>query len=216
MNEGTVLAPSGDGLDSFEKTAKAFTVTHPRDPTQRLIPVSFDGTHGDDKRVMKDIFDWLASQCVYFTLRISHSTNSLPHFSQDMTIAGFIYFHDIALTRMEWATLSAFTTLLCGDALPKNVLLVTTKWGEVDPAEGEKREEDLRNIHWKEMVQSGATMARFEPTPTSTSAILDILLRNPAISVQTLMDQRKSLKPAKGIMIWLRKAFTGSRHKSQN
>ena len=42
--------------------------------------------------------------------------------------------------------MSAFTTLLCGDTLLKNVLLVTTKWGEVEPAIGEKREEDLKNI----------------------------------------------------------------------
>ena len=81
----------------------------------------------------------------------------------------------------------------------KNVLLVTTKWGEVGPAIGEKREKVLRNIYWKEMMRSGATMARFEPTLTFTSTILDILLRKPPICVQALMDQRKSLKqkPAK-------------------
>ena len=153
MNEGTILAPFGDCLDSFAKTAEAFIVTHPHDPTQRLIPVSFDGTHGDDKRVMKDIFDWLASQCMYFTPRTSHSTNSLPHFSR---IAGIIYFHDITLTCMEWVTLSAFTTLLSSDTLLKNILLVTTKWGEAELAICEKREEDLRNIHWKGMMPTSS------------------------------------------------------------
>ena len=168
---------------------------------------------------MRDIANWLASRCVYFTLR-TFLTDSLPHFRQNrlMTIAGIICFHEITLTRMGWDARSALTTLLCSDALLKNVLLVTTKWGEVQPAIGEKREEDLRNIYWKEMMQSGATMVRFEPTLTSTSTILDILLRNPPISVQTLVDQLRSLeqspqKPAKSlkdIIVWLRKAFTRS------
>ena len=138
-----------------------------------------------------------------------------------MTIAGIIFLHEITL---GWAAQSAFTTSLCNDVLLKNVLLVTTKWGEVDPALGEKREKNLRNIYWKEMMQSGATMARLEPTLTSTSTVLDILLRKPPICVQALMDRRKSFKqsprkPAKNlkdVMTWLRKAFTGSRQKSQN
>ena len=168
---------------------------------------------------MRDIADWLANQCVYFTLLTFH-TDSSPHSRQNrrMTIAGIICFHEITLTRMGWDARSAFTTLLCSDALLKNVLLATTKWGEVELATGEKREEDLRNIYWKEMMQSGATMTRFEPTLTSTSTILDILLRNPPISVQTLVDQLRSLeqspqKPAKSlkdIIVWLRKAFTRS------
>ena len=138
-----------------------------------------------------------------------------------MTIAGIIFLHEITL---GWAAQSAFTTSLCNDALLKNVLLVTTKWGEVDPAIGEKREKDLRNIYWKEMMQGGATMARFEPTLTSTSTILDIILRKPPICVQALKDQRKSLKQSsqksaknmKDVIAWLRKAFTRSRQKSQN
>ena len=175
---------------------------------------------------MRDISDWLASQCVYITLRTFH-TDSLPRFRQNrrMTIAGIICFHEITLTRMGWAARSAFTTLLCSDAMLKNVVLVTTKWGEVAPATGEKREEDLRNIYWKDMMQSGATIARFEPTPTSTSTVLDILLRKPPISVQTLVDQqksmRRSLSPQKsakknflGTVVWLRRVFAGSRQKS--
>ena len=151
MNEGTILAPFGDCLDSFAKTAEAFTVTHPRYPTQRLIPVSFDGTHGDDRRVMKDIFDWLACQCVYFTLRTSHSTNSaFQSHRRNYLFSGTINGWRSEIRHHTYsATMSAFTILLCGDTLLKNVLLVTTKWGEVEPAIGEKREEDLKNIHWK-------------------------------------------------------------------
>ena len=174
---------------------------------------------------MKDIFDWLASRCVYFTLHTFY-TNSLPHFRKNrhMTIAGIICFHEITLDHivMGWAAWSAFTTLLCNDALLKNILLVTTKWGEVEPAIGKEREDGLRDIHWKEMMQRGATMARFEPTQKSTSAILDILLLNSPIRVQALVDQRRSLKqspqkPARNlndVMDWLRRAFTGSHQNS--
>ena len=92
----------------------------------------------------------------------------------------------------------------------------------VEPAIGKEREDGLRDIHWKEMMQRGATMARFEPTQKSTSAILDILLLNSPIRVQALVDQRRSLKqspqkPARNlndVMDWLRRAFTGSRQNS--
>jgi len=196
--------PIGDGLDSYAKTAEAFTVPHPHDSTRHLILVSFNDTYGDDKRVMKDIFDWLASRQ-----------------NEGLTIAGIIFFHEITLTRMGWAAQSGFKKLLCSDTLSKNILLVTTKWGEVEPAIGKKREDDLRDTYWKETVQSDA-MARFEPTPTSTSTILDILLHKPPIFVHALVDQRKFLKqllqrPAKSlndVMDWLRKAFMGSSQRS--
>ena len=169
---------------------------------------------------MKGVFDWLASRCVYFTLHTFH-TDSLPHFRQneDLTIAGIICFHEITLTRMGWAARSAFKKLLCSDALSKNILLVTTKWGEVEPAIGKKREDDLRDTYWKERVQSEETMKRFQPPETSTSTIFDILLHKSPICVQALVDQQKFIKqspqrPTKNlndVMDWLRKAFTGSR-----
>ena len=169
---------------------------------------------------MKDIADWLASQCVFYIAYLH--TDCLPYIRQNrhMTIAGIICFHEITLTRMGWAARGAFTTLLCTDALLRNVLLVTTKWGEVGSITGQKREEDLKNIYWKDMMQSGATITRFEPTPTSTSTILGMLLRKPPISVQTLVDLQRShmqnsrsqQKPAKGnflaTVVWLRRVFT--------
>ena len=97
---------------------------------------------------MKDILDWLACQCVYFTLRTSHSTNSaFQSHRRNYLFSGTINGWRSEIRHHTYsATMSAFTTLLCGDTLLKNVLLVTTKWGEVEPAIGEKREEDLKNI----------------------------------------------------------------------
>lgn len=151
----------------------------------------------------------------------------LPCFRQNrhLTLAGILCFHEITLTRMGWGARSAFTTLLCSDARLSNVLLVTTKWGEVERGTGEKREADLKNIYWNEMMQSGATMMRFERTQTSALKILDVLLQKTPISVQSLVDQQRStrvqhprswqksnmdvviVQDSKGTMGWFRRLF---------
>jgi hypothetical protein len=52
-------------------------------------------------------------------------------------------------------------TKLCGDDVMQNAILVTTKWTKVGLEEGERREEQLKNEFWKEMVDKGTITARF-------------------------------------------------------
>ena len=41
---------------------------------------------------------------------------------------------------------------LCGKDALKNVILTTTMWDEVDEETGLAREEQLKNIYWKPMI----------------------------------------------------------------
>ena len=61
---------------------------------------------------------------------------------------------------------------LCGVEALKNVVLVTTMWDEVDEEEGNSRENELTNSHWKTMIELGCRTSRFE---NNTESALDIV-----------------------------------------
>jgi len=57
---------------------------------------------------------------------------------------------------------------LCGQEVLGNVLLTTTQWPNVDPVEGQAREDDLRGEgFWGGLIRSGATLQRFNGTRES-------------------------------------------------
>jgi chromosome segregation ATPase len=69
---------------------------------------------------------------------------------------------------------------LCGEKTLKNVVIVTTMWGNVNLADGEAREAELasRDIFFKPVLQKHAQMARSDYTIESEQAILRMILRN--------------------------------------
>lgn len=96
-----------------------------------------------------------------------------------MKLAGIIYLHDISQTRMLGTTrknLEMFRKL-CGDDAIKNVILGTTKWGDVRKEVGYRREQQLAQEHWKHMLDKGAEMARFGDTHKSALTIVDLILK---------------------------------------
>jgi hypothetical protein len=66
---------------------------------------------------------------------------------------------------------------LCGQDALKNVILATTKWGDVTREVGLRREQQLAENHWKDMLDSGAKMAQFNNTQESAWAIVDLVLQ---------------------------------------
>jgi hypothetical protein len=85
---------------------------------------------------------------------------------------------------------------LCGDSALKNVILTTTKWGDIAPDVGRKREQQLSDTSWRKMLAQGSKMARFTDAPGSASAIIDLILdKDPvdALIQQELVDLQKLL-----------------------
>ena len=109
-------------------------------------------------------------------------------------LGGVICLHEITLSRMAWGPGDhiAFAKLLCGDSGLSNVLLATTKWGQVASAKGATRERELAGKYWQEMVQNGSTMIRFNLTQESAWEIIDSLLSKPPIAIRSLQDQQRS------------------------
>lgn len=116
-----------------------------------------------------------------------------------MKLAGIIYLHDITLGRMLGTTrrnLDVFNKL-CGDEAFKNVVLVTMKWGDMASGCEMERELELAGEHWKNMLDKGATMARYMGTHDSAWDIIDLVLQQDQVEVlliqQELVDLQKIL-----------------------
>ena len=68
---------------------------------------------------------------------------------------------------------------LCGQEVLENVLLTATQWSNVDPAEGQAREDNLRDEGlWGELIRKGATLERFHGTKESGLELIHKLMSN--------------------------------------
>ena len=94
-------------------------------------------------------------------------------------LSGIIYLHRITDVRMDGSSMKYVKMFkrLCGpDALP-NVLLTTTRWSNVDQAQGESREGELREgKFWGGLIAEGASIARFMGTRESGLELIDKLM----------------------------------------
>ena len=87
---------------------------------------------------------------------------------------------------------------LCGDETLKNVLIVTTMWGAVDPGIGEAREKELmtNELLFKPVLDKGASMLRHDNTPGRAQDIVRNVMRN---HPQPLCIQRELVEEGKSI-----------------
>jgi hypothetical protein len=90
-------------------------------------------------------------------------------------LAGILYFHRITDTEMEQASLDNLCIFkeLCGIHALKSVVLVTTMWDMLDEDTGIQQEKELRDTHWKAMIDQGLSTARYRGTLESAWDILN-------------------------------------------
>jgi len=103
-----------------------------------------------------------------------------------MKLAGIIYLHEISQGTMPpvQKNLDMFKKL-CGPGAIKNVVLATTKWSDVPKEVAERREKQLKDQYWKDMLDRGSRLHRFEATQASAQAIVEqILAWEPIDAVQ--------------------------------
>ena len=115
-----------------------------------------------------------------------------------VSLKGVIYLHritDIRYAGSSVKTLKIFKKI-CGKVALKNVLLVSTRWNEVDEALGASREQQLRDNFWAYMLSSGSTMARFYGNRESAVGIASQLMSRQSIVLELqkeLIEQGKPL-----------------------
>ncbi|KAG6899038.1 hypothetical protein C0993_001488 [Termitomyces sp. T159_Od127] len=158
----------GHNLKSETQQLQHVILSHPTDRNRRIILVDtpgFDDTYVADSEILRRISVWLARS-----------------YSANMTLAGVIYLHEISQTRMLGTArknLDMFNKLIGHDAT-KNVVLATTKWGDIPEAVGIRREEQLKDRHWKGMIDLGATLLSFRDSRESGWAIIQHIINSHA------------------------------------
>ena len=108
-----------------------------------------------------------------------------------MKLTGIIYLHEITQTRMFGAirkNLDMFRKL-CGDEALRNVVLGTTKWDEVKPDKGQQREQELKDKHWKEMLERGSVIMRVDTDPSSVWEIINRILKNDRVDFVRIQEE---------------------------
>jgi hypothetical protein len=70
--------------------------------------------------------------------------------------------------------LSMFSCVCGPDAMP-NIIMVTTMWDEVKQEDAERREKELKNTFWKDMLDKGCHTRRFNHTTERAQDIIKLL-----------------------------------------
>ena len=109
-----------------------------------------------------------------------------------MKVAGIIYLHEITQTRMAGTAIRNLEMFkkLCGNDALVNVVLGTTKWGELRPEVGQKREKQLAESFWKDMIQCGSIIMQVHHDASSSAwRIVHHILANTPIDFVLIQDE---------------------------
>jgi hypothetical protein len=144
----------------------------------------FDDTYRSDTDILKEIANWLSTA-----------------YEDNIRLAGIVYLHRIEDVRLGGAAMRNLRMFkaLCGDNSLASVVLATTRWRNVDPDEGLRREQQLCTSPemWKRMIDFGSKVMRQDESENSASEILQYLIqrRKPiTLDIQVeLVDNKKSL-----------------------
>lgn len=142
----------------------------------------FDDTKRTDSDILNEIARVLAAQ-----------------YALGFELKGIIYVHRITDIRYSGSNVKTFEVFkrICGDGdALKNVLLITSRWNEVDEATGAARERQLRKTFWAYMVARGSCMSRFHGDRSSAISLTSQLMIKPAVVLQLqheMIDESKQL-----------------------
>ena len=130
-------------------------------------------------------------------------TDKITHFlaaqyKLRISLKGIVFLHKITDTRIGASGLrylNIFRQIWGDDALP-NVALISTMWSDVDLGTGLRRDSDLREDIWADMVSKGSYMFQYNGTSGMAETIVGQLLTKDDVVLKIqreLIDQHKCL-----------------------
>jgi GTP-binding protein EngB required for normal cell division len=164
LKEGSTV--ESDSLYSCTATCQLVQTRIGRTNVAVVDCPGFNDTRRSDTEILAEIAKVLSSQYLQ---------------SKKLQLRGILYLRDISKTRMEGSdikTLKLFTRLVGRKAFP-HVVLVTTMWSRLGPngqSLGERKEMELKEDFWKEMILDGSYVQRFAGTKDSAEGIISQLI----------------------------------------
>ncbi|PMD53669.1 uncharacterized protein K444DRAFT_571192 [Hyaloscypha bicolor E] len=137
----------------------------------------FSDTHLSDTEILRMIAEWMKDT-----------------YDEGFLLSGIIYLHRIIDVRMEGPNLKNLRMMkqLCGADSLQNVVLATTMWEKVTIEEGLRREAELEQTYWKDLIDGGATVARITTqSGNEAQSLVKSLLKNTPTSTR-LQDELNS------------------------
>ena len=119
-----------------------------------------------------------------------HHDNS---YNSEMKLGGVIYLYDISLSSMLGTTrknLEVFQKL-CGDDAFRSVILGTTMWSDISETDGEMRTQQLCEIYWRDMLDHGSKVFKFEDSSKSAWTMVDSIVEPNRSRAEVLQIQRE-------------------------
>lgn len=141
----------------------------------------FDDTDRSDSEILTEIARILSCQ-----------------YQLGVELKGVVYIHRITDIRYSRSSVKTFEVFkkICGERALKNVLLITSRWGEVSETVGSDREQQLRNRFWAYMLNRGSNIGRFHSDRDSAISLVSQLLMKETVVLELqeeLVDNGKRL-----------------------
>lgn len=178
---GDEVVEEGADLNSCTQACEMVPVTIGGSKTLLIDTPGFDDTKRTDGEILTEISKILSAQ-----------------YEVGVQLKGVVYIHRITDVRYNRAAIKTFEIFkkICGKDALKNVLLITSRWNEVDAALGAERERQLKENFWAYMVGHGSAMSRFHGDRSSAISLVSQLLcqDNVVLQIQKeLVDEGKNL-----------------------
>ncbi|KIM75842.1 hypothetical protein PILCRDRAFT_13215 [Piloderma croceum F 1598] len=176
----------GHGLQSCTSNIRTINTFHPTTgcPMVFVDTPGFDDTYMSDMEILATIAEWLVKTY------------------KKVNLTTIIYLHKISDNRATGSVLKNLEVFreMCGQKAMPNVVMATTMWSKVSEEEGRRREEELTEKFWNDLVANGCKVERFEDTHKSAWNIVDGLAGSSRAEVllpQEIVDNRLRLNETK-------------------
>ncbi|KAF2034235.1 P-loop containing nucleoside triphosphate hydrolase protein, partial [Setomelanomma holmii] len=178
---GKEVVQEGSSLDSCTQECQLVPVSIGSSKVLLIDTPGFDDTQRTDSQILTEIARILSAQ-----------------YELGVQLKGVIYIHRITDIRYSRSSVKTFEIFrkICGETALENVLLVTSRWHEIDGSTGADRERQLKDKFWVYMLGHGSNISRFHGDRPSAVSLVSQLLCKDTVVLQLqkeLVDEGKNL-----------------------
>ncbi|KAL9085634.1 MAG: hypothetical protein Q9165_007535 [Trypethelium subeluteriae] len=179
--EGRNIVEEGADLNSCTQKCALVPVQIGQSKVLVIDTPGFDDTKRSDSEILDEIARILACQ-----------------YQLGVQLKGVVYMHRITDLRYGNSAVKTFEICkrICGEDALKNVLLVNSRWDQVDEVTGAKREKQLREEFWSYMFNRGSNIGRYHGSRESAQSLVSQLISKDSVTLELqkeLVDQNKTL-----------------------